>query len=66
MTREAGGALSASRVRRVRLILLAEAAIAVVLGVVVHQLLFAFLFLPVLELVVKPATQRRQILGLRS
>jgi hypothetical protein len=48
------------------MILLAELAIAVILGVLLHPLLFAFVLLPVLELAVKPAAQRKQILGLRS
>ena len=59
------GPLSADRVRRVRLILVAEVVVAIVLGVLVHPFLFAFLLLPVIELVVKPANQRRQILGRR-
>ena len=61
-----GGQLSANRVRRTRIILVAELVIAIVLGVVLHPLLFVFLLLPVAELAVKPATQRKQILGLRS
>jgi hypothetical protein len=60
------GPLSTERVRRVRLILVAEVVVAIVLGVLVHPALFAFLLLPVLEIVVKPAPQRRQILGLGS
>ena len=61
-----GGALSADRVRRTRIILLAEVLFAVVLGALLHPLLFAFLLLPVAELAVKPAAQRKQLLGLRS
>ncbi|MEN3272966.1 MAG: hypothetical protein V7636_1727 [Actinomycetota bacterium] len=61
-----GGALSADRLRRTRIILVAEALFAIVLGALVHPLLFAFLLLPVAELAVKPASQRKQILGLPS
>ena len=64
MAPESGGALSADRVRRTRMILLAELVVAIVLGVFLHPLLFAFVLLPVAELVVKPAPQRKQILGL--
>jgi hypothetical protein len=59
-----GGQLSPSRIKRTRIILLAEVVFAVVLGVLVHPLLFAFLLLPIAELAVKPAAQRQQILGL--
>jgi hypothetical protein len=59
-----GGPLPASRVRRTRVILLVEVVAAVVLGVLVHPLLLAFLLLPVAELAVKPAAMRQQILGL--
>jgi hypothetical protein len=62
---EAGGGLSAARLRRTRLILVGELVIAVVLGVLVHPILFVLLLLPVAELAVKPASQRKQILGLR-
>jgi hypothetical protein len=48
------------------MILLIELAVALVLGVFLHPLLFAFLLLPVAELAVKPAAQRKQILGLRA
>ncbi|MEA3055372.1 MAG: hypothetical protein QOD30_804 [Actinomycetota bacterium] len=58
--------MSAARVRRTRMILLIELAVALVLGVFLHPLLFAFLLLPVAELAVKPAAQRKQILGLRA
>ena len=58
-----GGLLSPSRVRRTRIILLIEVVVAIVLGLLLHPLLFAFLLLPVAELAVKPATQSRQILG---
>jgi hypothetical protein len=58
--------LSPERVRRTRIILLLEVALAVILGVVLHPLLFVFLLLPVAELLVKPSSQRAQILGLKS
>jgi len=58
--------LSPERVRRTRIILLIEAVAAVVLGIVLHPLLFVFLLLPVAELLVKPSDQRAQILGLKS
>jgi hypothetical protein len=65
MTPDGGRALPPQRVRRTRFILLVETVVAIVLGVLLHPLLFAFLLLPIAELAVKPATQRRQILGLR-
>jgi len=46
-------------------IVLTEIVAAVLLGVLLTPLLLAFLLLPIAELVVKPAAQRRQILGLR-
>jgi hypothetical protein len=66
VARNAGsGPLPASRVRRTRIILLAELVVAIVLGVVVHPLLFDFVLVPVAELAVKPASMRKQLLGLR-
>ena len=66
MARNAGSGtpLSASRVRRTRIILLVEVALAVLLGVALHPFALVFLLLPVLELVAKPPSQRRQVLGL--
>ena len=58
--------LSPERVRRTRIILLAEVVIAIVLALALHPLLLVFLLLPVAELLVKPSAQRAQILGLRS
>ena len=66
MAPEAGGSLSASRVRRTRIILIIEVAVAVIVGVVVHPILFVLLLLPIAELAVKPSSQRKQILGLPS
>ena len=65
MAPSGGGPLSAHRVRRIRVIVLTEVVAALLLGVLLTPLLFAFLLLPIAELVTKPAAQRRQILGLR-
>jgi len=58
--------LSPARVRRTRIILLAEIAVAVVLALVLHPFFLVALLLPVAELLTKPSDQRAQILGLKS